>query len=96
MPVYEFTCPTCSSHDLTFAMAEVPNVVECPTCGEPAIRRMSAPGLSHAGTPAMRLIDATANSAHAPQVVQSARPGSRTGPGTRVTANPLHRTLPRP
>lgn len=70
-----------------------PDVVECPDCGGPARRMMAAPHLGNTGGTAMTLQDATRATADRPDVVNTPPPA--TGPRP-VTANPLHRKLPRP
>jgi putative FmdB family regulatory protein len=95
VPIYEFVCPRCSTFDASYTMAEVPDSMTCPGCQGEAVRRMTAPRLSIATTSAYRLVDATKQSADAPQVVSSL-PGTRTGPRQRYTSNPLHQKLPRP
>lgn len=93
MPLYEFRCLDGSVFEAAFTMAEVPDQLGCPGCGEPARRRISPPRLSIAGTAAYSLIDATKSSAHAPPVVSSTGPVGR---AQRYTQNPLHQKLPRP
>ncbi len=96
MPLYEFRCHDGTVFEAAFTMAEVPDRLSCPGCGEPARRRISPPRLSIAGTAAYSLIDATKRSAHSPPVVSSPGPPP---PGVRspaYTHNPLHQRLPRP
>jgi putative FmdB family regulatory protein len=95
MPTYEFSCPSCSTFEASYSMAEVPDAMDCPDCGRPARRRMSAPRLSIASSSAYGLIDSAERSADAPSVVSSI-PGARSGPVQRYTSNPLHRKLPKP
>jgi putative FmdB family regulatory protein len=96
MPVYEFRCADCTDFDQAYPIASVPEETGCPNCGKPARRRMSAPHLSVAGSAAYRLLDRTSRSAVEPDVVSAPPPVPRSGRGQRVTANPLHRKLPRP
>ncbi|TFD84380.1 zinc ribbon domain-containing protein [Cryobacterium lactosi] len=96
MPIYEFRCEICARFEQNHPMDLVPDLVDCPTCLAPARRVMSAPHLSAAGSAAFRLVEKTSRSAAEPEVVQSTHPGRRSGRGTPVTANPLHRKLPRP
>lgn len=96
MPTYEYRCTDCSDFEQVHPMGLAPDVAPCPTCLGPARRRMSAPHLSAAGSPAYRLLESTTQSADAPQVVGSVHPGARSRAGYGFTANPLHHTLPRP
>ncbi len=96
MALYEFACDGCPPVEAFFPMASVPDSIECPECGGRAVRRISAPNLSIAGTPAFKLVDAAKKSAHEPQVVSGALPQSGRKRATPVTTNPLHRKLPRP
>ena len=96
MPIYEFRCGRCVDFEQSHPLDSVPDVTDCPGCGEPARRRMSAPHLSVAGSAAYRLIDRAAQSAVEPEVVAALPPAPRPGSAPRVTTNPLHHTLPRP
>ncbi|BBX16910.1 hypothetical protein MDUV_17700 [Mycolicibacterium duvalii] len=70
-----------------------PDVVECPDCGGPARRMMGSPNLGGAGGAATALHDAARATADRPGVVAAPPPAPRRRP---VSANPLHRKLPRP
>lgn len=94
MPTYEFRCPAGDSADAHFSMAAVPRAIDCPTCGQPAVRRPSSPHMSRSSSSAYRLVESTERSAHEPAVV-SALPGSGR-PAPAYTHNPLHHKLPRP
>lgn len=94
MPIYEFSCLHCGNFDAGYPMRDVPDQVEC-DCGGQAIRQMTAPHLSKAGSSAFGLIDRAAQSAHSPEVVNSLHPGVRRSPGQSHTSNPLHLKLPR-
>lgn len=96
MPIYEFSCTGCDRFEQNHPMGSVPDLVDCPVCGTPARRMMSAPHLSAAGSSAYGLIETAARSAAEPDVVDSIAPGRRAGSGRTVTTNPLHRMLPRP
>jgi len=96
MPIYEFRCGRCADFEQNHAIAVVPEVTDCPVCGEPARRRMSAPHLSVAGSAAYGLIDRAARSSVEPDVVAAPPPAPRTAGAGRVTTNPLHQKLPRP
>jgi hypothetical protein len=75
------------------SMHSRPDVVECPHCGGSARRMMAAPNLGTGGA-AMALQDATRATADRPAVVSA--PPTATTRRRPVSANPLHRTLPRP
>lgn len=95
MPRYDFRCECGDEFTATYPMSEVPTVADCPRCRGSARRLMSAPNLGRTGSAAFGLIDRAARSAHEPEVVSGSLPGSRRRPGTPVTSNPLHATLPR-
>jgi putative FmdB family regulatory protein len=96
MPLYEFRCADCSDFEQTHPIGSVPDSTACPLCGAPARRRMSAPHLSIAGSAAYRMLDSTAKSAVEPNLVSAPPPAPHSGRAQRVSANPLHRKLPRP
>ncbi|WP_396656525.1 FmdB family zinc ribbon protein [Microbacterium sp.] len=95
MPRYDFRCGCSAEFTATYPMSAVPEVADCPRCGERARRRLTAPHLSRTGSAAFGLIDRAARSAHEPEVVSGSLPGRRRRPGTPVTSNPLHAKLPR-
>ncbi|MHA7208190.1 FmdB family zinc ribbon protein [Arthrobacter sp. MDT1-65] len=96
MPIYEYRCPRCAVYEVIRPLGAAPDVEACPTCGQPARRRISAPHLSRTNTPSSRLIDAAARSATEPDVITGGIPpsGARSTPAFSV--NPLSRKLPRP
>lgn len=96
MPLYEFRCRSCGPFDAVHTMADVPQDAPCPRCGGRARRAVAAPALGRGAGAAMRLLDATARTAAEPGVVTGAPPGRRRARGTPVSADPVHRTLPRP
>ncbi|WP_081747682.1 zinc ribbon domain-containing protein [Arthrobacter sp. Br18] len=96
MPIYEYRCARCSTFEVHHPMGAAPDVESCPVCRTPSKRRISAPNISHAGSAAVKLIDATALSASEPQVVTSRLPSSGRKKSQPYTRNPLHRKLPRP
>lgn len=95
MPTYLFRCERQDCDDFTavFPMASRPDEQPCPGCGDAARRRIGAPALGVGNTAAMRAQDRTRASADTPTVVSAPPPTQRRAP---VTANPLHRKLPRP
>ncbi|TFC81318.1 zinc ribbon domain-containing protein [Cryobacterium cheniae] len=96
MPIYEFRCADCPDFELILPMGTAPDVTACPTCQGDARRRVTAPHVSRTGSSAFQLIDAATRSAHEPTVVDSTKPGVRTGKTQHYTSNPLHQKLPRP
>ncbi|MUL75272.1 zinc ribbon domain-containing protein [Mycobacterium sp. CBMA226] len=74
-------------------MATAPADTPCPSCSGQARRRIGAPALGVGNSTGMRVQDATRATADSPDVVRSP-PGSRRR--APLTANPLHRKLPRP
>lgn len=96
MPIYEYRCADCADFELLLPIGTAPNVAACPTCQGDARRRITAPHLSRTGSSTYQLIDAANRSAHEPDVVDSTKPGVRTGKTQRYTTNPLHQKLPRP
>lgn len=95
MPIYEFRCESSHDYERSMPISARDQDLTCPRCGAAARRRISAPRLSALGSPAGKLLDATAASAHEPAVVDRI-PGARRAPGTRTTADPRHARLPRP
>jgi putative FmdB family regulatory protein len=96
MPIYEFRCARCADFEQSHPIATVPELTDCPACGEPARRRMSAPHLSAAGSAAYGLVERSARSAVEPDVVAAPAPAPRSVGARRAPPNPLHQKLPRP
>lgn len=95
MPLYSYRCPECLDFDVSLAMGEANNSYPCPACGASSPRRFTAPHLSRASGSAYRLIAGAERSAAEPAVVGLPGPGRGPAPAG-VSANPLHRGLPRP
>ncbi|ATG55210.1 hypothetical protein CFK41_10890 [Brachybacterium ginsengisoli] len=95
MPIYEFRCESAHEYERSVPMSARDEDLTCPRCGAAARRRISAPRLSALGTPAGRLLDSTAASAHEPGVVDRV-PGRPGRGGARTTHDPRHAMLPRP
>lgn len=94
MILYVFRCEAgCGTTQRMHSMHSRPDVVDCPDCGGAARRMMAAPHLGGAGAAAMALHDATRATADRPAVVTAPPPATHRRP---VSANPLHRKLPRP
>ncbi|WP_434994545.1 FmdB family zinc ribbon protein [Arthrobacter sp. Ld5] len=96
MPIYEYSCPGCDVYEVIRGMGAAPAEDACPTCGQPARRRISAPHLARTGTAAFQLIDSTERSASEPRVVSGGLPSPGRGATPTYTTNPLHQKLPRP
>ncbi|MGE2713646.1 FmdB family zinc ribbon protein [Mycolicibacterium litorale] len=93
--LYAFRCEAgCGTTQRMYSMNDRPDVVDCPDCGGPARRRMASPNLGGTGGAAMALQDATRATADRPAVVSAPPPA--TARRRPVSANPLHRNLPRP
>ncbi len=96
MPIYEYRCPRCDVYEIIRALGAAPDAEDCPTCGQPARRLISAPHLSRTNTPSSRLIDAAERSATEPDVITGGIPPSRVRSTPTYSSNPLSRKLPRP
>ena len=96
MPIYEYSCPQCAAFEVIRPMEAAADVQTCPSCGQEARRKISAPHLSRTGTAAFQLIDSTHRSASEPQVVTGTLPSANSGRTSPYSSNPLHQKLPRP
>ncbi|WP_199279210.1 FmdB family zinc ribbon protein [Arthrobacter sp. CAN_A2] len=96
MPIYEYRCPRCDVYEIIRLMGAAPAEDACPTCGQPARRKISAPHVSRTGTAAFQLIDSTERSASEPTVVSGGLPTTGRSASPIYSTNPLHRKLPRP
>lgn len=96
MPIYEYRCPRCDVYEIIRGMGAAPAEDTCPTCGQAARRKISAPHVARTGTAAFRLIDSTERSASEPRVVSGGIPPSGRGAAPIYSSNPLHQKLPRP
>ena len=96
MPIYDFHCADCLDFELILPMGTAPNFAACPSCQGDARRRITAPNILRTGSATYQLIDAANRSAHEPAIVDSHKPGVRTGKTQHYTSNPLHQKLPRP
>jgi putative FmdB family regulatory protein len=96
MPTYEYRCSSGEPFDAFFALARVPDTLDCPFCGREATRRMTAPHLTAASASAREMLDRSARSADTPDVITGIPPAHRRAPGTQYTTNPAHQRLPRP
>ncbi|NED96720.1 zinc ribbon domain-containing protein [Phytoactinopolyspora alkaliphila] len=90
MPTYTYRCQPCQDFDVITAMSRRTDHWECPRCGQPARRIITAPRLQTTPTTARRIADAAAASAEAPRVMR--RDGERHAPPLR---DPRHAALPR-
>lgn len=94
MVTYSYRCAQDGPFDLRAPMGEAPPGAACPECDGTAPRVFLAPRLGSGRGDLVRAIDRTHASTDTPEVVS--RPPSSGRRGTPVTANPLHRRLPRP
>jgi putative FmdB family regulatory protein len=69
MPLYAFTCDRCGPFDARRPMAEAGSALACPSCGSPARRSFTPPGLSRMRAPLRDARDREERSAHAPDLV---------------------------
>lgn len=95
MPIYEFRCESAHEYERSVPISARDADLTCPQCGARSRRCVSAPRLSTLGSPAGRLLERTAASAHEPAVVDRI-PASRGTGGARTTTDPRHARLPRP
>ncbi|GAA4407627.1 zinc ribbon domain-containing protein [Fodinibacter luteus] len=96
MATYEFNCAEHGVLTVSVPMAEVTSTIPCPSCGEPARRRYTAPGLALGDAAARRLIEATTATAHEPAVVRSPTGAPVRRSGARPLADPRTARLPAP
>ncbi|MEI7521686.1 MAG: FmdB family zinc ribbon protein [Thermoleophilia bacterium] len=97
MVTYQYLCDEDGMAEVRLPMGDASPTIDCPQCGGAARRVYSSPMLATGGDPmSRRLIEATTATSDRPDVVTSIP--SHGGPSTqqRVTANPLHKKLPRP
>lgn len=97
MPLYGYRCARGHLAETHHAMGQAPATIACRDCGDdaPARRLFTTRGLGRSTEVGYRAIEASARSAHEPEVVTTVPRGpSRAAPST--TSHPLHRTLPRP
>jgi len=99
MAVYSYrctgpACPTPHPFDVRRPIGTADPATPCPACGGEAVRVFTPPLLGLADRGRLSLIDTTEKTRWEPGVVAAppAAPRSR----GRVTADPRHRTLPRP
>jgi len=95
VPIYEFRCESAHEYERSVPMSARDQDLTCPRCGAHARRRISAPRLGTLGSPAGKLLDRTAASAHEPAVVDRV-PGAPRAATARTTTDPRHARLPRP
>ncbi|NAZ85343.1 FmdB family zinc ribbon protein [Kineococcus indalonis] len=92
MATYVFRCPGCSVFEVVQPMSALRPTHTCPTCGAPAARVFTAPGLLSTPSPVHRALDRAAASAEAPQVVRSLPHGAP--PPRRRRWNPVTGAAP--
>ena len=96
MARYEFTCAEHGVLTISMPMTAITPTTPCPSCGELARRRYTAPGLALGNATARRLIEATSRSAHEPAVVSAPRGAPMTPRRARPIADPRTARLPAP
>lgn len=96
MASYDFECAEHGTLTVSMPMRDLTPTVACPECGAQARRRYGAPQLALGDSTARRILDATARTAHEPQVVSA--PGGRplATARRRPLADPRTMKLPRP
>lgn len=96
MARYEFTCAEHGVLTISMPMTAITPTTPCPSCGELARRRYTAPGLALGDAAARRLIEATSRTAHEPAVVSSPVGARITSTRRRPVADPRTARLPAP
>jgi putative FmdB family regulatory protein len=71
MPRYAFSCGACGPFDVWRPAAEAGAPLRCPTCGAPAARVFTAPGLARVPAPLRAAREREEKSAHAPEVTRT-------------------------
>ncbi len=73
MPIYAFICADCGPFDARRPVTEAGMPARCLTCGGPARRVFTPPGLALLAKPLRRTLDFEEKSAHEPDVVAEKR-----------------------
>ncbi len=95
MATYSYRCAVDGAVDVQRPIGTAPAAIDCPACGAPSARVITAPMLGLADRGRMALIDRTTASASEPAVVSG--PPSRPGrPARTPELDPRTRLLPRP
>ena len=71
MPVYAYTCEGCGSFELQRPVQDAAAAGACPTCGGPARRRFTPPGVARMPAPLRSARDREERSGHEPAVVSA-------------------------
>ena len=76
MPVYAFLCETCGPLEVWRPAVEASAGLDCPTCGAPARRSFTPPGVARMAGPMRSAREREERSAYSPEVVsqKSGRP----------------------
>jgi putative FmdB family regulatory protein len=69
MPLYAFSCDACGVFDVWRPVTDA--AADCPTCGGPARRHFTPPGVARLPAPLRRARDREERSAHVPEVVSA-------------------------
>jgi putative FmdB family regulatory protein len=70
VPVYAFTCEACGPFELWRSVLDAAAALACPTCGAPARRRFTPPGVARTAPPLRAARDREDRSVHEPEVVR--------------------------
>lgn len=70
MPVYVVTCEACGPFELWRPVLDAAAALACPTCGAPARRRFTPPGVARTPAPLRAARDREDRSVHEPEVVR--------------------------
>ncbi len=84
MPIYEFECLDHGQFELTRPMAQVRDPAECPACGEPGKRLLSAPNVPSGSAVDRRAAGINERSQHEPRIVKREASPSDGGPPART------------
>ena len=86
MPNYDFSCENCGVFEQRLSLDRVREATPCPTCGEPACRVYSMPGVSvNSGTQKARLLN---EKGAEPKVVRNLAHGAAKPKPVRVGGRP--------
>lgn len=95
MATYTYRCSIDGPVDIHAPIGTAPAVIDCPTCGDPSSRVITAPMLGLANRSRMAVIDHAERSRTEPEVVSSLpRSGARRPAAPAL--DPRTRALPRP
>jgi putative FmdB family regulatory protein len=73
VPIYAYSCEQCGPFEQWRPVVEAAAAAPCPSCGSPAARRFTPPGVALLSRPVRRALDAEEQSAHEPAVTSERR-----------------------